>query len=608
MSEIVISSVGAQGEGILRQLRRAFVAEVFARYASQISLKRPRLFDIPAIDGATRRQFIPGAISTLNELLDSRLIVRDDQLVLRTDDLLGPLLDARGEVRWPDAILAAHRDVIGGSRGARVRFARTDGRGDIEVFTTRPDTLFGATFICLSPSHPAALTYPAKIDAFQAECNQIGDDPNAKVGVPLGISVRHPFLPARTIPIWLANFVIEGYGTGAAGGCPACDQRDLDFARRYNLPVRSIVCPPGADPATFEVGDSAYSGDGTIINSGFLSGLPVSRAIGAASARLVELGCGEPTVQYRGREVVVANSSSPNESDARHFDRPWRFSGAFLTATAAISTTTFRPHVLHVTVPEAKTRHLLDARILLSAVLKGRETAYREPWEEIIFVGDVVGAGAANASDVLPSSNDAFRLALLADTPSDRDLEWSDKRYFTALKFLTGVTQALESSGGPRSADRTSLAMKISAASATLEQALGRYRTNTAIAAARDIIDKATEVAGAHGLDGADRQLIGSLLYPFLPDLARQLDGAGQIGDGAPAWPRTIVGTNDGGLIEVIVQINGKKRGSIHVARDADEETLIAAVRAHSALKDYLGGKPVRKTVVVLNRLINLVV
>ena len=608
----IVSTVGSEGEGQLRRLRRLAVADVFARFISQLRGQPATLCDVAVAEGADetlRRRFVPGATEALGRLSQDRLVVSGDQLVLISDDLLELVLQAGSEPRWPEAVLSAQRIAIGGSRGALVRFARTDGGGDIEVFTTRPDTIFGASFVAVSPSHPAAqLAGPAQWAAFRAECDKAGDDPNAKVGVPLGLSVHNPFAPERVLPVWLGNFVVETYGTGAAGGCPACDQRDLDFARRYGLPVLSIVCPPGADPATYQVGDLAYAaGDGTIINSGFLSGLPVPDAIAAAVARLVEVGRGVPHVQFRRRPFVVAEEASTGAGDVRHLDRSWRFTERFLTAAALVvpGIATGHPHVLHVTELETATRHLLDVRVLSRAIKGGAEPANQEPWEEIVLVGDVLDPSGGSATGIPAQGSDAFRLAVLADTPPDREVEWSDKRYAVALKFMEGASRLFDLDGGADGIDRATLAGKLAKASAALESALRRRRTNTAVAAVREIVTVTAELAAGTRLDSSAQSFVASLLYSMLPDLAGKGTAAAEP---PPAWPDAAAQGDEPGLVELVVQINSKKRGAVQVARDADEEMVIAAVRADGSFRAHLGEKPIRKAIVVPNRLVNLVV
>jgi leucyl-tRNA synthetase len=610
----VVSTIGFDGEGQLRRFRRRTVADVLMRYTSQILGQPVTLLDVAAVDGVdevTRKRLTTTAVGAFNQLPQARLVVSDNRLTLRTDDLLERVVAAGQKPPLPEAILSAQRVAIGGSRGILVRFARTDGGGDIEVFTTRPDTLFGASFVAVSPSHPVAQrAEPGQLAAFRAECDRVRDDPNAKVGVPLSLSVHNPLLPERALPVWLANFVVETYGTGAAGGCPACDQRDLDFARRYGLPVFSIICPPGMDPTTFQVGASAYAGDGTIINSGFLSGLPVATAIDTAIARLVQVGLGTPTTQFRRPPFVVA-APSASSSDVHHLGQSWRFTEPFLTAAALVLPavpTTWRPHLLHVTVPELATRHLLDARILLRALQDGRGLTYEEPWEEVILIGDVLDSSGKYDQDAPAWGSDALRLAVLADAPPDRELEWSDGRYAAALKFVERADRLFSSRGSTQGVDKAALAGKIAKASASLQGALGRRRTNTAVAAVREIVGGAAECAEQAGLGSSAQAFVASLVYSMLPDLAAKGFAAAGSLPIAPPWPGIAEQGDDVQLIELVVQINGKKRGTVRVPPDADEERVIAAVRADAPLNAHLGEKPIRKTIVVPNRLVNLVV
>ena len=211
------------------------------------------------------------------------------------------LLEALEELpRWPDKVRLMQRNWIGRSEGARILFP-IEGRDEaLEVFTTRPDTLFGASFCALSPNHPLATSLAesdSALAAFIAECNLAGVgerdiEAAGKRGFDTGVRVRHPFAAGRTLPLYVANFVLMDYGTGAIFGCPAHDQRDLDFARSQGLPVIPVVCPPGADADAVEIGDEAYVGDGTAINSDFLNGLSVAEAKAHAIAALAERDAG----------------------------------------------------------------------------------------------------------------------------------------------------------------------------------------------------------------------------------------------------------------------------------------------------------------------------
>ena len=211
------------------------------------------------------------------------------QWFLKVSDYAEDLLDALDTLdRWPDKVRLMQRNWIGRSEGMRLFFELSERWQNfvaLEVFTTRPDTIFGASFVAISPDHPLAKSMADRpeIAAFIEEAHRIGTateaiDKAEKLGVFTGIHVKHPVKPAATLPVYIANFVLMEYGTGAIFGCPAHDQRDLDFARRYDLPVIPVVLPDGADPATFEIDSEAYNGPGRAYHSEFLDGLEVEAA------------------------------------------------------------------------------------------------------------------------------------------------------------------------------------------------------------------------------------------------------------------------------------------------------------------------------------------
>ena len=218
------------------------------------------------------------------------------------DDLLAAIdtLDS-----WPDKVRLMQANWIGKSQGARFRSRSSTAQPAraaehvIEVFTTRPDTLFGASFVALAPDHPLTKTIGDRkrrrrrvhrARAASSARREADIEKAEKFGVDLGLRVKHPFDPSWELPVWAANFVLSTYGTGAIFGSPAGDQRDLDFANKYNLPFKPVVLPPGADPATHTVTTEAYTGDGTTYNSHFLDGLPTRDAITRAIEELVKLG------------------------------------------------------------------------------------------------------------------------------------------------------------------------------------------------------------------------------------------------------------------------------------------------------------------------------
>ncbi|HJW41287.1 MAG TPA: leucine--tRNA ligase [Rhizomicrobium sp.] len=227
-----------------------------------------------------------------------------------SDDLLAALdrLD-----KWPEKVRLMQKNWIGRSEGMRFAFDLSNG-GKVEVFSTRPDTLFGASFVALSPDHPLTeelAKTDVKLRDFIAECRKTGTaeaeiETAEKLGYDTGLTAAHPFDPNWKLPVMVANFVLMGYGTGAIFGCPAHDQRDLDFARKYKLPVLPVVVPEDADPKDFEIDNEAYVGPGRLANSRFLDGLSVEAAKAEVAKRLEAEGRGTRTVQYRLRDWLAS--------------------------------------------------------------------------------------------------------------------------------------------------------------------------------------------------------------------------------------------------------------------------------------------------------------
>ena len=234
--------------------------------------------------------------------------------------------------RWPEKVRLMQENWIGKSSGARVRFAleakgqRLEARdsslptsnlqppASLEVFTTRPDTLFGASFVAISANHPLAAELAksdAKLATFIADCNRSGTSEVAmetaeKLGYDTGLKVAHVFDANWHLPVYVANFVLMDYGTGAIFGCPAHDQRDFDFAKKYHLAIKPVVLPPDADAKTYALGAEPYVEGGTIYNSQFLDGLDVESAKQKAITEIENRNAGKGTIQYRLRDWGVS--------------------------------------------------------------------------------------------------------------------------------------------------------------------------------------------------------------------------------------------------------------------------------------------------------------
>ncbi|KQM31617.1 leucine--tRNA ligase [Rhizobium sp. Leaf68] len=247
------------------------------------------------------------------------------QWFFRITDFSQDLLDSLDELdQWPEKVRLMQKNWIGKSEGLSLRWQTVgatapEGFDDITVYTTRPDTLFGASFLAIAADHPLAKALAeknAEIAEFCDECRRQGTSLAAletaeKRGMDTGVKVVHPLDPSWELPVYIANFVLMDYGTGAIFGCPSGDQRDLDFARKYGLPVVPVVMPEDGDAASFTVGDAAYVDDGVMINSRFLDGMKTTDAFEAVVTKLSQQVLGnapqaERKVNFRLRDWGIS--------------------------------------------------------------------------------------------------------------------------------------------------------------------------------------------------------------------------------------------------------------------------------------------------------------
>jgi leucyl-tRNA synthetase len=235
------------------------------------------------------------------------------QWFFKISDYSEDLLEALDTLdRWPEKVRLMQKNWIGRSEGLLLRFmldpATTPNKeSELEIFTTRPDTLFGAKFMAISPDHPLAAAAAAKnpsLASFIEQCRHMGTsqaaiDTAEKMGFDTGIKAIHPFDANWKLPVYVANFILMDYGTGAIFGCPAHDQRDLDFVNKYGLGNTPVVCPEGQDPKTFVITTTAYDGDGRMIHSRFLDGMTIDEAKEEVAKRLEKESRGNRPVAQR---------------------------------------------------------------------------------------------------------------------------------------------------------------------------------------------------------------------------------------------------------------------------------------------------------------------
>jgi len=662
------------------------------------------------------------------------------QWFLKITEFAAELLDGLATLeRWPERVKLMQENWIGRSEGARVFFALRGREDRLEVFTTRPDTLFGASFVAVAPNHSLAedlAERDAKLRDFIAECNRMGTseavlETAEKMGYDTGVTAIHPFDANRRLPVYVANFVLMEYGTGAIFGCPAHDQRDLEFARKYNLPVTPVVLPADADVKSFAIADEAYTGDGTHINSGFLDGLDVPAAKRRAIAELEQRQAGAGATVWRLRDWGVSRQrywgcpipvihcencgivpvpekdlpvrlpddvtfDQPGNPLDRHptwkhvacprcggkarretdtfdtfFESSWYFarfcSPRAVTAFERKDVAYWMPVDQYIGGIEHAVLHLLYSRFYTRALERCGYLALKEPFaglftqgmvchetfqdaagnwlfpEEVqhgdngtwhdakggrVTVGRIEKMSKSKKNVVgLETIVDAYgadtaRLYLLSDSPPERDLEWTDAGIEGAWRYANRLWRMVAERDKPLPAPGTPIPATIAAGDQDLRRVthqtialvtddLDKFRFNRAVARVRELTNAiearpdADAAVVREALEAAVR-LIGPMM-PHLAEALWQALGHERLLADEP-WPKADAALAIAETVTLAVQVNGKLRGTVEVPRDVGEADARQAALALPNVITALGGKTPRKTIVVPNRIVNVVV
>ncbi|SFS33868.1 leucine--tRNA ligase [Brevundimonas viscosa] len=665
-----------------------------------------------------------------------------NQWFLRITDYADELIEGLKELegRWPDKVRLMQENWIGRSKGLQMTWAwagatpaaAPDG---LEIYTTRPDTLFGASFMGLAPDHPvskALAEASPEVAAFVAECRKGGAsqadiEQAEKIGFDTGLKVRHPFTGAE-VPVWIANFILSEYGTGAIFGCPAHDQRDFEFASKYGLPILPVVKPEGAGD-DFAVQDEAYTGPGSIFRSDFLDGLDIEAAKAEAIRRIEAAGQGRGATIYRLRDWGVSRQrywgcpipiihcpacgavpadqlpvelpkdvtfDVPGNPLDRHptwkhvkcpschgdatretdtldtfVDSSWYFA-RFADPTAAepisqAAADKWLPVDQYIGGVEHAVLHLLYARFVSRALsdaglmsvkepfaglftqgmvvhetyfdgtdevgrpnwvepadvrietIDGRRVATRLSTGAPLSIGDVEKMSKSKKNVVAPQEIvdaygvDAGRLFVLSDSPPERDVQWTTGGVEGASRFVQRVWAEVDGFDPSVPGDdqaNASLVRETHKAVKAVSEGIDGFRFNSAIAKLYAFLATIREHAAAGG--AAKREALSALLRliaPFTPHVAEE--GWTRLGEGGmildapwPAYDPALAADDE---VVLPIQINGKRRGEIRVARGLEPAEVEAIVLADPEVRGRLEGLTVRKVVVVKDRIVNLV-
>jgi len=644
-----------------------------------------------------------------------------------SDDLLAAL---DGLENWPEKVRLMQKNWIGKSQGLQFRFETVgapQGFEQLEVYTTRPDTLFGASFAAVSADHPLAkaLESNPEVAAFNAECRRTGTSAEAlekadKLGYDTGIKVVHPFDSSIELPVYIANFILMDYGTGAIFGCPAHDQRDLDFARKYGLDVTAVVSPDGDD---FSVESEAFTDPGTLINSAFLNGMDIEAGKAEAIKRIESAGMGEgktvfrlrdwgisrqrywgcpiPVVHCEGCGVVPEkkenlpielpqdiNFDKPGNPLDRHptwrdcpcpkcgapakretdtmdtfVDSSWYY--ARFTSNTASTPTNLEDADYWMNVDqyiggvEHAILHLLYSRFFARAMVKTGHLPERciEPFNALFNQGmvchetystkDEKGRDLWHSPDELVADGTGFKLRetgepvtvgpsikmsksklnvidpveqieqfgadtsrwfVLSDSPPERDVEWTTSGAEASWKHLQRVWRlADEIADEERTQVDIALQKATHRAIKDVTEGFEGFAFNKSIA---KLYEFTTAISKSKGDRREAMAAMALLMQPITPHLAEEcwerLGGKGLAAEARfpEADPAMLVEDT----ITLPIQINGKRRAEISVAKDASKEAIEKLALSNDAVIKALAGGSPKKLIVVPGRIVNVVI
>ena len=609
------------------------------------------------------------------------------QWMLKITDYAERLLSDLNKLDWPERTKEGQRNWIGRSHGTQIFFSLEDYDEKLEVFTTRPDTLFGVTFMVLSPEHPLVgkITSPEKkkeVLEYQKQSTGKSElDRRAgteKTGVFTGTHVIHPFTE-KTIPIWIADYVLMDYGTGAIMAVPGHDERDFDFAGKFNLPIIRVLESPE---------DLPFVGEGRICHSQFLNGLGKQEAIEKMSQVLEEKGFGQKVTQYKLRDWLFSRQRywgepfpvfygegktrplaldqselplvlpevahyEPNEEGHPPLARnkQWmeykteNFSGERETDTMPGSAGSswyflryldpdnrncfsdlekqkyWMPVDLYVGGPEHTVGHLLYSRFWQKVLFDLGLASTNEPFKKLAHQGMLLGPDGEKMSksrgNVINPDKvreeygaDVLRCFILFLGPMDRDKPWNPNGLNGIRKFLERVWRLCVESENKFLGDNSKVSKNLNRLIHKTVKKVGEdienLHFNTAISALMVLVNEMYR-EGCHSSESLKKLIV--LLAPFAPHLCEEIWSiAGEkFFVSLSPWPEYDENLIEEETLSLVVQVNGKKRGLIEVAKETSKEEAIILAGQVEAVKKAIGKNSVKKVIYVSGRILNLI-
>ncbi|KTR84626.1 leucyl-tRNA synthetase [Novosphingobium barchaimii] len=650
------------------------------------------------------------------------------QWFLKITDFAEELLEGvQGLEHWPDKVKLMQENWIGKSRGLQFRFKPVNFADEIEVYSTRPDTIFGASFVAVAAEHPVAQAVAAdsaEAQAFIALCKQGGTtaaelETAEKLGFDTGFKVKHPFTGAD-LPVWIANFVLMDYGTGAVMGVPGHDQRDFEFSTKYGLPfVRVVAADPADADAPFQ--GEAEAGDGVLVNSDFLNGQSVTDAKAAVIARAESEGWGEGKTVWRLRDWGVSRQRYwgtpipfihceacgvvpvpkdqlpvvlPEDVDFqtpgnplvrhatwKHVDCPACGKSAvretdtldtfvdsswyFLRFASQPADKPFDREAIAKWLPveqyiggiEHAILHLLYARFWTRALARIGMIDVKEPFASLftqgmvthetyfridnangqpvyfapteierggesaklkadgapVEIGRVIKMSKSKKNVVDPDAivatygADAIRWFMLSDSPPERDLPWSEAGIEGCWRFVQRLWRLFAQFDATAIGEDKAIDRKRDQTVAAVAQDIEALSFNKAVARIYELTSAVEKAQPSASRSAAIRTIL-LLVAPMMPHLAEEAWST--IGDdlvSLAAWPAVDPALLVEDEVTIAVQVKGKLRDTLTVAKGTAKEELEALALASDKVQRALDGAEVRKIIVVPDRLVNLV-
>ncbi len=651
------------------------------------------------------------------------------QWFLKITDFAPDLLDGLASLdKWPDKVRLMQENWIGRSQGLQFAFGLSTGE-KLEVYSTRPDTIYGASFVAVAPDHPVARAFAEGDEGaaeFIAECKRGGTtaatvETATKLGYLTGVKARHPLIADHDLPVFIANFVLMDYGTGAVMGVPGHDQRDFEFAKKYHLPILRVIGANAAD-ADRPLVSGAEPGEGILVNSGPLDGLDVETAKQNVIARAESDGWGEGKTVWRLRDWGVSRQRYwgtpipfihcdscgivpvpkdqlpvvlPEDVDFKTPGNPlerhptWRnvacpkcggdarretdtldtfvdSSWYFLRFASQPEDRPFDPQEVAKWLPveqyiggiEHAILHLLYARFWTRALARLGQIDFTEPFASLFTQGMVThetyfrrepdsgrvvyfapdeversGQSAVLKEDGFPVTigrvvkmskskrnvadpdtiiaqygADAVRWFMLSDSPPERDLPWSESGIEGCARFVQRVWRLVAEHDPQASGEDADLARKTARIVHDVAETIEALHFNKAVARLYELVSAIEKAKPSADRTRAIEALF-PLVAPMMPHLAEEawqaIGGEGLIAE--TAWPEIDESLLEDESVTIAVQHKGKLRDTLTAPAGASKDVLEQMALASEKVQRSLDGAPIRKIIVVPDRLVNIV-